>query len=240
MSSKSDDSPPLLPAETATAESVAAYLRAHPDFLAENTDLMTTLTPPQFIRGEGVVDMQSFMLNRLQSEVAQLKSRERNLLAAAESNVNVQSRVHHATGALLNARSFKHLIRVINEELPEMLEVEATALCVETDEKLFGKKDDPGVAVIKPGTIAELFEPETEIVLRPDTPGEAAIFGTAAAQVKSSAMLRLGIGPKVPMALLALGSRAPDGFDPRQGTELLGFFSHVVEHCIRRWLSQPG
>lgn len=239
MSSKSDDAT-LLPAEPVTAETVTAYLRTHPDFLAENPDLLIALTPPQFDRGEGVVDMQSFMLNRLQAELAQLKSRERTLLAAAETNVNVQYRVHQAARVLLDARSFKHLIRVINDELPEILVVEAVALCVETDEKLFGNTEDAGVTVIRPGTIENLFEPETDLVLRPDTPGETAIFGKTAARVNSSAMLRLGIGPKAPMALIALGSHAADGFNPHQGTELLGFFGHAVEHCIRRWLSQPS
>lgn len=239
MSSKSDDAP-LLPAEPATARSVARYLRAHPDFLAENTDLLSALTPPQFDHGNGVVDMQSFMLTRLRAEIAQFKTRERTLLAAAESNVNVQSRVHHGTRTLLEARSFKHLIRVINEDLPGMLKVEAIVLCVETDEKLPGKAADAGVVVIEPGTVKRLLEAGTDIALCPDTPGEKAIFGAAAARVRSAAMLRLGIGPKAPSALLALGSRAPDGFDPRQGTDLLAFLGHVVEHCIRRWLSQPA
>lgn len=239
MSTKSDDAP-LLPAEPVTAESVAHYLRAHPDFLAENTDLLSVLTPPQFNHGNGVVDMQSFMLTRLRAEIAQLQTRERTLLAAAESNVNVQSRVHHGTRALLDARSFKHLIRVINEDLPGMLKVEAIVLCVESDEKLPGKTADAGVVVIKPGTVKRLLEPGTDIALCPDTPGEKTIFGGAAARVNSAAMLRLDIGAKAPAALLALGSRAPDGFDPRQGTDLLGFLGHVVEHCIRRWLSQPG
>jgi hypothetical protein len=239
MSSKSDDAP-LLPAEPVTAESAARYLRAHPDFLAENTDLLSALTPPQFNHGNGVVDMQSFMLTRLRAEIAQFQTRERTLLAAAESNVNVQSRVHHGARTLLDARSFKHLIRVINEDLPGMLKVEAIVLCVESDEKLPGKAADAGVVVIKPGTVKRLLEPGTDIALCPDTPGEKAIFGNAAALVHSAAMLRLGIGPKAPSALLALGSRAPDGFDPRQGTDLLAFLGHVVEHCIRRWLSQPA
>ena len=239
MSSKSDDAP-LLPHETLAPEAVVQFLRAHPDFLLENPDLMTVLTPPQFNRGQGVVDMQGFMLNRLRAEVAEIASRERTLLAAAESNVNVQARVHHAVKALLRARSFDDLIRIINEDLPEMLAVEATALCVETEEKLPGASASAGVVVIKPGTIDRLMEGGADIVLRPDSPGEAAVFRTATAKVRSVALLRLGFGPKTPSALFALGSGAPDGFDPRQGTELLGFLGHVVGHCIRIWLNRSA
>lgn len=239
MSGKSDDVP-MIRAETIAPDAVAEYLRSHPDFLAENPDLIAVLTPPQFDRGEAVVDMQSFMLGRLQSEIAGLRSTEAALLAAAESNISIQAAVHLATTALLGARSFKQLIRLINEELPAMLDVAATALCVETDDKLPGKAGDAGVAVIAPGTMDGLFEPDTNIALCPDTPGVAAIFGDNAAKVNSSAMMRLDIGAKAPMALLALGAQAPDGFHPGQGTDLLGFLGHVVEHCIRRWLSQRG
>ncbi len=148
--------------------------------------------------------------------------------------------MHHAVRALLRARSFDHLIGIINEDLPEMLAVEATALCVETEEKLPGASASAGVVVIKPGTIDGLMAPGTDIVLRPDTPGETAIFRTTSAEVRSMALLRLGFGPKTPSALFALGSGAPDGFDPRQGTELLGFLGHVVGHCIRIWLNRSA
>ena len=37
--------------------------------------------------------------------------------------------------------------------------------------------------------------------------------------------------------LFALGASAPDGFDARQGTDLLGFLAHVLQLRIRRWLS---
>lgn len=56
-----------------TAARVASYLRSHPDFLVRHPDLVTVLTPPAAERGETVVDMQQFMLKRLQDEVRQIR-----------------------------------------------------------------------------------------------------------------------------------------------------------------------
>jgi len=50
------------------ADEVAAYLRRHPDFLVEHPELLGALTPPALQRGDSVVDMQHFMLQRLRSD----------------------------------------------------------------------------------------------------------------------------------------------------------------------------
>ena len=76
------------------------------------------------------------------------------------------------------------------------------------------------------------------VALRSDIVGDKAIFGSRASKVRSAALLRLDLGAKVPNGLLALGAESSTGFDPRQGTELLSFFSHVLQRTIQRWLTQ--
>ena len=105
-----------LSGELLSAEAVEAYLRRHPQFLNEHPELIAALVPPEFDHGAGVVDMQRFMLQRLKGELARLRTRERALLAAAETNVANQGRVHHAVKALLAATSFQHLIRIAVDE----------------------------------------------------------------------------------------------------------------------------
>jgi uncharacterized protein YigA (DUF484 family) len=223
-------------ADVIAPDAVAGFLRAHPEFLNEHLDLIAALVPPSYDQGEGVVDLQRFMLERLRAELAQMKARERTLLSAAESNANVQARVHQAVRKLLAARSFEHLIEIVTAELPDLLDVAAAALCVETAEKLPGKARELGVKVLKPGAIDKLIPAGRDIVLRRDAPGDAAVFGEAAEKVRSQAVMRLGFGPGSPAGLFALGASARDGFDERQGTELLSFLAHVIQNSIRRWL----
>jgi len=235
MSGSPDDAK-ALSREMLSPDAVAAYLRRHPNFLNEHAELIAALVPPQLDRGEAVVDMQRFMLERLNAEIAQLRVRERNLLAAAEANAGVQARVHAAVRKLLAARSFEHLIEIVSGELPGQLDVAAAALCVENATPLPGKPRDLGVMVLKPGTIDKLVGPRGSVTLRSDVPGDKAIFGGRAQRVRSVALMRLSFGPGAPTGMFALGSAARDGFDKRQGTELLAFLAHVIQNCIRRWL----
>lgn len=239
MSRGREDAKALGP-EAPDAEAVADYLRRHPDFLVERPELIAALTPPEMRRGEGVVDMQRFMLDALRAEVAALKAREDKLLAAAEHALGGQVRVQGAVLALLAARSFEHLIRIVNDELPPLLGVDAIALCVENGDAQRGDRFRAGVTLVRPGTIKRMMGRDAQVALSDGAPDDRAVFGAASRRVRSHALLRLAIGLEAPAALLALASRDANGFHPEHGTELLSFFGRVVEHCIRRWLAEPG
>lgn len=222
-----------------SADAVADYLRHHPDFLVENPELIALLTPPEARRGERVVDMQKFMLDRLRAEVAKLAARERSLLSAAESSVDGQNRVQQAVLAALTARSFRELIEITNTRLPRMLGVTAIVLAVESEEALPGGNGKAGVRLIKPGTIDRLLGGDSDILLVDAAPAMAGIFTDGTEDLRAHALARLDFGPGTPAGLLALGSDAAGGFHPDQATGLLSFFCRVMEHCIRQWLAAP-
>ena len=217
-------------------ESVVTFLGRHPEFLNDHPELFSALVPPALNRGEGVLDMQAFMLRRLQSELRGTKTREAALLAAAEANAAAQARVLKAASVLLRARSFENLIRVINEDLPGMLSVETISLCIETEAALPGKGGDTGVVVMKAGMIDSLFPGDEVVALHAEMEGERAIFGDAAGEVRSVALLRLRFGRGLPAGLLALGASEAGGFDGGQETDLLAFVARVIEFCVRQWL----
>jgi len=222
-----------------SADAVAEYLKNNPGFLNDRPELIAALVPPEYVRGEAVVDLQRFMLERMRGDHAQMAARERALLDAAKANTRTQARVHAAIKALLGPRSFERLIGVVSEELPRLFGIRAASLCVETGEPLPGNAGDIGVILIPPGTLDELFEGHNPIVLRSEVRGDKAIFGRKAARIRSVALMRLDFGEGAPRGMLALGSTEPHEFDPRQGTELLAFFAHVLQHRIRRWLNRP-
>jgi uncharacterized protein YigA (DUF484 family) len=218
-----------------TDEAVAEHLKRNPNFLNEHPDVLLALVPPEMDRGRGVVDMQRFMLERLRVELATRKGREGKLLQAARSNADVQAKVHLAVRALLQAPSLEELIRIIVGKLPKMFDIAAAALCVESDKTLPGV-GKTGIVLVPNGTLDELLAEERPVALRAGVAGDERIFGPKAGQINSVALMRLELGRKAPKALLVLGARSPAGFDPRDGTELLGFFAYVLQHSIRRWL----
>lgn len=236
MSTSSDDAKALA-TDVLAAEAVAAFLERNPSFLNDRPTLISALVPPEFDRGKGVIDMQSFMLARLRGELAQARAREKSLLEAAAANVEVQHRVHRAIEAMLAARSFEGLIRCVIEELPGRFDVAAAALCIETDKPLPSGASSTGLVILPAGEIDKICDVENPVVLRADTRGDKAIFGARASKVRSLALMRLDFGSRAPRGILILGASTPDAFDPRQSTDLLAFFAHVLQRCVRRWLN---
>ncbi|WP_044563876.1 DUF484 family protein [Azospirillum sp. B4] len=221
-----------------TAEDVATYLRETPDFLQQHPDVVHHLIPPAENRGNGVADLQHFMLLKLRREVADLTAQREELIATARANINNQSRVHAAVLFLMDAQNFEHLIQTITTDLAVLLDLDLACLVVEQpeDSPLALHADRTGLQLAEAGAITRWLN-KRDVVLRGNIQGMAEIYGPAAPIVRSEALVRLTIGPDAPVGLLAFGSRDADLFHPGQGTELLCFLARVVERCIRGWLA---
>ena len=222
-----------------TAGRVAAYLKAHPDFLVRHPELVTVLAPPAPSRGESVVDMQQFMLKRLQDEIGRIKDEQRDLLRATRANIQSQARIHDAALALLGARTFEHLVQTFTTDLALLLDVDVVMLCVETADGRLPRVDVHGLGGLPVGSVADLIGPEREVLLRDDVIGDPLLFGAGAGLVRSDALIRLAVSGLAPPCLLAMGSRDPQRFHPGQGTELLGFLGKIGSLAIRSWLDLP-
>ncbi|MGE0120453.1 MAG: DUF484 family protein [Dongiaceae bacterium] len=243
MSKKTDDARQTATAERAkgrvTAAQVADYLRQHPEFLVRHPDLLDIQVVPGRRRGEGIVDLQQFMVERLRRDVARLKADQDDLLANSRDNLSTQDRIHQAVLALLGADTFAHFIEIVTTDLSVLLDVDAVSLCIEVADGSAAKLCVDGVQVLAPGTVDRVLGTDRAALLRDDTTGDAEIFDAGAGLVRSDALIRLKFGERVPPGLIAFGTRHPGYFDPGQGTELLHFLAHVIEHCIRAWL-QPA
>ena len=226
-------------AQGPSPEDVAAWLRENPDFLAQRPELAAVLTPPRFERGQGVLDFQAFMLDRLREDLARTKDQQRELLATTRANMNSQNRIHAAVLFLLDARSFEQFIQTVTTELAVLLDLDVTALVVESNGREPAHVHTSGVRVVEPGFVDDLLGRKAAL-LRADIQGDPAIYGHASGLVRSEALLRLRVSDDTPAGLLAFGSREPDMFHQGQGTELVCFLARVVERCIRSWLDLPA
>ena len=233
------------PRETAShsdevgSDEVRQYLTNNPDFLTSHPDLLTELTPPALRQGDGVLDMQLYMIDRLQKQVAELQSEQLDLIAASRNNMMSQARIHSAVLALLEARTFEHLIEVVTTDLANLLDVDVVTLCVESDSYAAKVAGTDGVFTIPQGRVDEVLGTERDIFLHEDETAEQDLFGGASTLVKSSALVRLRINSMGPSAILALGSRDNGRFHPGQGTELLCFLGRIVAQCLKGWLNLP-
>lgn len=226
-------------AQPVSGDQVAAYLRRHPEFLAQHPDLLDVLRPPARDRGEGVVDLQHFMVERLRRELSEMSALRDDLVATGRSNLATQARVHEAILALLRARSFAEFVETITTDLAVILDLDVVTIGVEQAADGAAWKPVAGVYCLKAGSVDALLGPAGNLLLREDTTGDPGIFDGAAGLVRSDALIRLTIGGSTPPALLALGSRQSGAFHAGQGTELLSFLSRVLEETFRAWLTLP-
>ena len=222
-----------------TAEDVAEFLAAHPDFLDAHPELLAKLKPPAATRPDGVVDLQAYMMDRLRNEADTLRDDQRALISASRANQNTQNRVHAAILFLLDAENFEHLIQTINTDLSVLLDLDVARLLVESDGRPLPHTEQTGVRVVAEG-FADHYLGSRDVLLEGGITGDEALFGSGAGLVRSQALVRLNVSTGTPPCLLALGSREPDMFHSGMRTELISFLARVLERCIGSWLDLPA
>ncbi len=222
-----------------TAEMVVrGYLRRNPDFLARNPDLATLLAPPEPRFGDNVVDMQHYVVERLRIEVDHLTSTQGDLIAATRSNMSSQNQVHEAALAAMDAENLEHLVHLVTQEFRDILDIDVVSLCVEWQGTPPEGLVAGGAFVLAEGAVDALIGNERGILLRGGARSDEAVYGPAAALVRSDALVRAAARDGGLRALLAFGSREEGRFHPGQGTELLGFLGHTVGRCLNQWLNR--
>ena len=221
----------------ASAREISSYLRRHPGFLTDHPELVEVLSPPPGRGGRDVVDMRSFMIQRLQQTVKELRSDHGELVAATRLNRSSVARIHAAVLALYEPGVMNDLVELIKTDLPTILEIDIVAICVEaTDHHTGPLPPSGGIAVVEPGTVEGMIGLGREVALLDGAGRDGIVFGGAATLVKSCALIRLQVaGPSRP-ALLALGSRDEKRFESGQSTELLAFLGQALGRRLREWL----
>ena len=236
MARKRDDAASLEPMPS--ERQVAEFLRLHPDFLLRHPDLCRVLAPPsRWPEGDEVVDLQAFMIERLQEEVDQVKGAAEHLIHTSRNNMSTQSRTHQAVVALLGAESIAKIAEAVAEDVPSLLDVDIATLCFEEFPRPLPQLAIPGIVRIPAGQVVKLLGGrDRDCALNEEMPGDPMLFADATALVRSSAVVRLSPGEHCPDGVVALGSRHGSTFHTGQGTELLVFLARVIESCLRRFL----
>lgn len=217
------------------SDDVAAFLRANRAFFKDHPDLLEQMDLPGKNHGQGVVDFQSAMLNRLKSDKSQAQRLQRELIDTVRANMNNQSRIHTAVLVLLEAESFEDLVATITEDLPIILDVDTVNIVVDSTSREIPFVNQAGIRFARPGTVDKWLG-KGDALLQGNVNGQEEIFGPGAGLVKSQALLRIEISEKTPAGLIAFGSRDPEAFHHEQGIDQIGFLAQVVERCFRLWI----
>jgi hypothetical protein len=204
------------------AERVAAFLRAHPHWLAENPELYRTLAPPSRVHGEQLADHMVAMVRAERAHAAAMAERADDVLAAGRAAAGLAGRVQEAVLALLRSSD---PVDCINGEMPGILAVDAAHLCMEA------RYPDPGIRPLCEGAVSRLLSGRQ--VLFRDSATDARLLHAEAAGLAGHDVLVMvpGEGPPALIALLAREKRA---LDPSQGAGALAFLGRAVAAALGR------
>jgi uncharacterized protein YigA (DUF484 family) len=212
---------------------VVAYLRRNPRVLLNNPDLLGILAQDtRFETDTVVVDMQRFVVDRLRRQVDEMKVASDRLVNTTRSNMSLVERTMECALALLYARDFDELAQILHDDLPVHLGVDAVSIAFETES--LPVEASHIVKALPVGMVDQLVGPESTRI-RPETEGEAALYGSSAGLVRSDALVALPEGEGLPLGVFAVGCRSANHFEDGQGTELIAFLAHVSRYAVGRW-----
>ena len=234
--------------EGVTRKLVIEFLKNNPDFLNENPELLLNLTPPQKELGDGVVDLQHYMLGNLQRNIKSLKIRYDGLVTSCRDNMSTQNQVHNAVIGLIKTRSLEQLLEIITIDLQQLFDVDVVRLGMESEaaqfyDTFYSENNYSGITFVEPGIVDAAIGHGNAVLLCADTQkspieGFEQIFADCEGLINSCALLRLELDMVQRNVLLAFGVRHKDRFLPGQGIELLSFLAQIVEFRLDQCLSE--
>jgi uncharacterized protein YigA (DUF484 family) len=208
-------------------EAVQAFLRSDPGLIRGDQELLGELGLR--IHAANVVDFIPPALARRALAQAPEAAVRRELEAVVRANHAAQAQAHATVLEILEARNHADLARRLAEAARLRFNLAAATICMERP-----GRTPSGWRTLQVGTADALLG--SEGLARMGEPLQAeVVFGEAAEQVKSCALIRLAVWNPARQGVLAFGSPDPEGFTADMGCELVAFLARVVERTAERW-----
>ncbi len=223
-------------------QDIRDLILAAPEKLLEDRDVMAALVGASEARAGNVVDLRGIAMQKLEERLDNLEETHRSVIAAAYENLAGTNQIHRAILELLDPLTFDDFLTALAGNVAQALRVDAVGLLLESTQSPLASTAPQLLRIVSPGTVGAYTSGGRNVSLRPVVlrqcmPENDAVYGEAAAWVRSEALMRLDFGTGRLPGLLALGSEDPHHFKPTHGTDLLAFFASVFERTMRRWLS---
>lgn len=227
------------PLDTAMEAAVARYLREHPDFFERHLGLLEALRVPHDSGGAvSIVERQVAILRQRLDEKEQVL---RELLDAAKRNERLSEQFNALTLELLAADTLEGVLESVQRRLREDFDADAVTLRVFDKAARGGDASRPEFSDWSEPVLGafEKVVRERKPVCGRLKPGQLeSLFADHGEPVRSAALIPLAEPEADGRAygLLAVGSHAPERFNPRMGTLFLEQIGRVLTRVLRAHL----
>jgi uncharacterized protein YigA (DUF484 family) len=219
--------------DTVSEDSIADYLKSHPDFFERHAPLVLGLKLPHRAGGAAIslVERQVAMLRQRN---AQLERQLKDLVAVAKQNDVLGEKIHQLCLKLMRASTIAVRLEQLETGLREDFAAERAVLVLFPDalpgavREGFVRRLDPDHADVRPfATFLGAAKPRCG----PLRDRQKNIFERDADAVTSAALVPLGVESR--LGFLIIGSHDPDHFHPGKRMDFLARLGEVLAVAIR-------
>ena len=197
--------------------------------------------------GGKIVDLRSVAMQKMDGELKKLKRSNQQVIATAYENLVGMKQVHQVVLKSLEQNNFDEFITNLDTEACNILRVDCIKIGLETHSSLQNnEKYDSKLSKLLdlyPVNFVDTYISQGEnnntddVILRPTPKGSEQLYGKVSKNLKSEGCIKLRIGNKKIIGILALASKEREKFTAQQGVELLKFMGSVFERRISHWLN---
>jgi uncharacterized protein YigA (DUF484 family) len=214
-------------------DSIAAYLKSHPDFFERHSTLMLGLKLPHRAGGASI-SLVERQVSMLRQRNAQLERQLKDLVAVAKQNDVLVEKIHQLCLKLMRAPTLTARLERLETGLREDFAAERAVLVLFPDapaEALregFVRRMGPDDVDVRPfATFLRAAKPRCG----PLRDRQKNIFERDADAVSSAALVPLGSESR--LGFLIIGSHDPDHFHPGKRMDFLARLGEVLAVAIR-------
>ena len=220
-------------AETASEDSIADYLKSHPDFFERHAPLVLGLKLPHRAGG-ATISLVERQVSMLRTRNAQLERQLKDLVAVAKQNDTLVEKIHQLCLKLMRAPTLIQRLERLETGLREDFAAERAVLVLfpaapaEAVRDGFVRRMNADDADVRPfATFLRAAKPRCG----PLRDRQKNIFEHDADAITSAALVPLGAESK--LGFLIIGSRDPDHFHPGKRMDFLARLGEVLAVAIR-------
>ena len=220
--------------------------KAH-EILNDETLLRALIEASDKNLGSKIVDLRSVAMRKMDGELKKLKRSNQQVIATAYENLVGMKQVHQVVLKSLEQNNFDEFITNLDTEACNILRVDCIKIGLETHSSLQNnEKYDSKLSKLLdlyPVNFVDTYISQGEnnntddVILRPTPKGSEQLYGKVSKNLKSEGCIKLRIGNKKIIGILALASKEREKFTAQQGVELLKFMGSVFERRISHWLN---
>jgi len=219
-----------------SAEQIAEYLRSHPEFFIDHTDLLADLSLPHE-SGEAISLLER-QVTILRDRGIKTRLKLNNLLQNAHNNDQLFDTTRNLVLALLQASNITEIANVTQDQLSDQANIDACEIIIVDQDKVNVSNDIRTESCDKlQNDFSDVFRLKRTHCGALDEDQIAYLFPSVGAKIRSTAVCPV-IGEGNILALIAFGNYTDTYFNFSLDTLFLDFIGQVVGAVLSRELSE--